>query len=118
MIDLIYLENVGHLPASGGLWWLSFLLPMVLGGAVTLGCKGAGFFRRIVTAACSGIAIGLIYTLITAMQGLGTKTPAGELVTALLWRVFVFLIFSTIGAMIAELRLADPEIRQDKRAGI
>jgi hypothetical protein len=111
MIDLIYLQKVGYLPASGGLWWLSFLLPLTLGAVVTLGCGGAGFFRRIAAAACCGAATGLIYTLITVMQSLGTKTTAGELITAFLWRVFVFLIFSTIGAMITELRLPDPELR-------
>ncbi len=111
MIDLIYFQKVGYLPASGGLWWLSFLLPLTLGAVVTLGCGGAGFFRRIAAAACCGAATGLIYTVVTAVEGFGAGIRAGELVTAFLWRVFVFLIFSTIGAMITELRLPDPELR-------
>jgi hypothetical protein len=84
----------------------------LLGGAgVTLGCGGAALYRRFISAALWGILTGLLYTtalMIVALQG---EIIWGDAIVSGAWRVFIFTILATIGAMITELRLPDEEIK-------
>ncbi len=106
-VDYNYLNNAGSLPGLKDIWWLVLLVPLVCGAVVTLGCGGAKLWKRIAAAAICGIALGLLYTAISAL--LVKKMAAGDIATACVWRVFVFAILSTVGAIATELKLPEPK---------
>jgi hypothetical protein len=103
----IYTENVGEPPSSNTLWWLAVLVPQVLicGAVITLGCGGATLAKRIVAAAVCGVLIGVLYTAVSAILSYN-----GGIVASCVWRVFIFAILSTIGAIVTELKLPNTDI--------
>jgi len=105
--EFIYLENVGEPPSSNTLWWLAVLVPQVLicGAVVTLGCGGAALAKRIGAAAVCGILIGLLSTAVSAIL-----SYKGGIAASAVWRVFIFAILSTIGAIATELKLPEPDM--------
>ncbi|MBA7636821.1 hypothetical protein ES703_44449 [subsurface metagenome] len=107
-VDYNYLDNVGNLPGLKDIWLLVALVPLVCGAGVTLGCGGARLWKRIVAAAICGIALGVLYPAVSAM--LVKKMAAGDTAAACVWRVFVFAVLSTVGAIATELKLPEPEL--------
>ena len=109
--DFIYLQSTGELPDLKKIWWLALLAPMSCGMLVTLGCGGAALWERMVGAAVCGLLLGIFYTAVSA--GLQGNHPLllGALMVSCIWRVFVFAIFSVIGAILTELKLPDPEYK-------
>jgi len=107
-VDYNYLNNVGNLPGFKDIWLLMVLVPLVCGAVVTLGCGGARLWKRIVAATICGIALGVLYTAVSAM--LVKRLAAGDIAAACVWRVFVFAVLSTVGAMATELKLPEPEL--------
>ncbi len=105
--EFIYLENVGAPPSSNILWWLAVLVPQVLicGAVVTLGCGGAALAKRIGAAAVCGVLIGVLSTAVSAILSYN-----GGIVASCVWRVFIFAILSTIGAIVTELKLPDTDM--------
>ena len=109
--DFIYLRSTGQLPGLKEIWWLALLVPMLCGAVVTLGCGGAALWQRIVGAAVCGVLVGVLYTAVSAgLQGDGLVL-SGVIMGNSIWRIFVFAIFSVIGALITELKLPDPEYK-------
>ena len=104
LANFIYQQNTGELPASTLFWWLVVLVPPVFlcGAAVTIGCGGATLGRRIAAAAVYGILAGVLYTAVSAMLGHNSS-----IITTCIWRVFIFAILSTIGALITEIKLPE-----------
>ncbi|MHC4529146.1 MAG: hypothetical protein ACYS29_14815, partial [Planctomycetota bacterium] len=100
--DYAYLDSVGVLPGLREFWWLLMLVALVCGAAVTLGCGGAALGKRVVAAAGCGIGVGLGCTVATTILG------SGEGSDEMVWRMFIFAVFSTVGALITELRLPEP----------
>jgi len=112
LVYLVYLGHFGKPPGWREIWWLLVPLPAVVGAAVTLGCGGAVLWKRIVAAAVCGVALGLLYTIVTGAIGLReTGVLAGAIAKSCFWRVFIFTILTTIGAIITELKLPDPDLR-------
>jgi hypothetical protein len=109
--DFIYLRSAGELPGLKEIWWLALLAPMSCGAVVTLGCGGAALWERIVGAAVCGVLLGVIYTAASASLQGGDPLLFGVIMTSCIWRIFVFTIFSVIGAIIMELKLPDPEYK-------
>jgi hypothetical protein len=109
--DFIYLKSAGELPGLKEIWWLALLVPMSCGAVVTLGCGGAALWERIVGAAVCGVLLGVFYT--AASSSLQGDDPflIGAIIASCIWRIFVFAIFSVIGAIIMELKLPDPEYK-------
>ncbi len=103
----IYTENVGKPPSSNTLWWLAVLVPQVLicGAVVTLGCGGAALAKRIGAAAACGVLIGVLYTAVSAILSYN-----GGIAARGVWRVFIFAILSTIGTIVTELKLPEPDM--------
>ena len=89
---------------------MTIFIGLVCGAAVTLGCGGAALARRIITAAVCGIAVGFSYTAVSAVLSYNGGFEAGWLAMACVWRVFVFTILATIGAILTELTLPDPDL--------
>ena len=110
LVDFIYLKNVGGLPNLLDIWPLAALLPIACGAVVTLGCRGAAFGRRIAAAAGCGVGAALFYTAVSAALGAGAAITTGHIITALVWRVFVFAVLAVIAAVITELKLPDPDL--------
>jgi len=103
----IYLENVPEPPSINILWWLAVLVSQVLvcGAVVTLGGGGAAFGKRITAAAVCGALIGVLYTAVSAML-----SHTGGIVASCVWRIFIFAVLSTIGAIITELKMPEPDV--------
>jgi len=109
--ECIHLNNFGTLPTLRNLWYLSFAVPFVCGAAVTWGCGGAAMWKRIASAALCGLAIGVLFTLTTATLNHNHPDAAfGQLVPTAVWRLFAMTVFATIGAIIRELTLPDPDL--------
>ena len=111
MADFVYLKTAGTLPDLATIWWLAVLLPLVCGGLVTLGCGGAALGERFVGAAACGAAAGMLYTALPVLLNPGSAISAGSIASNCLWRVFLFSIFSTMGAIVTELNIADPDLK-------
>jgi hypothetical protein len=106
-VDYNYFNNAGDLPGLRDIWYFAALVPLACGAMVTLGCGGAKLWKRIVSATICGIALGLLYTVISAL--LVKKMPIDDIAAGCIWPIFVFAIVSTIGAIITELKLPEPK---------
>ncbi len=105
LADFIYINKSGNLPDLKDLWWLAVIVPFVCGAGVTLGCGGARLSNRIITAAVCGAVTGMIYTAISAAAGCGSQVQISGITVVCIWRVFVFTVFSVVGAVLTELKL-------------
>jgi hypothetical protein len=106
--DFTYLRNAGELPDLKDIWWLAIIVPLLCGAGVTLGCGGAVLWKRIVAAAVCGIMIAALATTFSAILSYSSGITVENLATACVWRIFVFAILSTIGAIVTELKLPEP----------
>jgi len=113
--EFIYLKSVGELPGLNLIWWwLAVIVPQVLvcGAMVTLAGGGTTLGKRIITATICGVAVGLLYTAATGTLGFGDAAIGAKyLAEAGVWRIFVFAILSTIGALAAELMGAETDLK-------
>ena len=84
---------------------------MLCGAVVTFGCGGATLGERFFGAVICGAMVGILYTAVSTMLVSGSEISVGGVTTNLLWRIFIFSIFSFIGAVVTELRLKDPDLK-------
>ena len=110
MTDFTYFKNVGELPGLRDVWWLVLIVPLLCGRGVTLGCGGAALWKRIVAAGVCGGVIGVLYTGFSATLSHSSGMASHNIVAGCIWRVFVFMILSTIGVVITELKLPEPQL--------
>jgi hypothetical protein len=110
VVDVLYFSSQGELPSLKDMWWLVVTVPLACGSMTTLGCGGATLARRITAAAVCGAASGVLYTVASAMVGEAGDVTTGAVAASCVWRVFVFVILSAIGAMATELTLPDPDL--------
>lgn len=104
LTDLYCQNSRGAAPGLKDIWWLTVLLPLVCGGLVTAGCGGAALIRRVAASAVCGTAAALIYT--AAAVWLSTLGPeAGAILSGGVWRIFIFSVFSAVGAILTELKM-------------
>jgi hypothetical protein len=108
--DLNYLDNFGRLPSLRDIWWLTVLVPLLCGAWVTLGAGGTVLWKRIVAAAICGAVAGLLYTAASAVLVYASQTEGQGIAIICVWRVFIFAILSTIGAIITELNLPETNL--------
>ncbi|MFC1515321.1 hypothetical protein ACFL7E_01030 [Thermodesulfobacteriota bacterium] len=116
-VDVAYLKSIGKLPDLKTIWWLTLLVPTACGALVTLGCGGAAIWKRIIGAVVCGLMTGVFYTAVTAVVGHGMDIVSGDIVAKLLWRLFLFSMFSSLGAILTELSLPDPDLAKVKKSG-
>jgi hypothetical protein len=110
--DFIYLKAYGTLPELSNIWWLSVIVPLLVGAGVTMGCGGAVLWKRITAATISGLIIGILYGAVSAILSFPDIIPASGIVLTCVWRAFVFALLATIGAILTEVMLPDPDIKQ------
>lgn len=111
VVDVLFFSTRGELPSLKDMWWLVVTVPLACGAVATLGCGGARFARRIIAAAACGAVSGIFYTVASAMVNHVGEVTAAAVAASCVWRVFVFAILSAAGAMAAELKLPDPDLK-------
>jgi hypothetical protein len=109
--DAIHLSKYGKLPELADVWWLVMVVPILCGIGVTLGCGGAKLWRRIVAAAISGGLIGILSTIFVVIINRG-RVPVSGLAILCAMHTFVSAVLATIGAIVTELKLPDPDLNR------
>ena len=107
--DSVYFRSTGELPNLKNIWWLVLIVPLLCGMGTTLGCKGAALWKRILSAIACGAAIGVLCTMLSVILICSSEISDYHPIVICMWRVFVFAVFSTIGALITELSLPEPD---------
>ena len=105
----IYLDKFGTLPKLRNIWWLVILAPAICGIIVTLGAGGMALWKRILTAALSGIALGIFSAVSAAILGHGV-IGTSRLLTLCAMHTFTSAVLAAIAVIIAEMMLPDPEL--------
>jgi len=106
--DFAYITNLEKLPSLKDIWWLIVVLPVAMGAAVTLGCGGAALGKRIIAAAVCGVSAALLYSAISWILSHSMAVVAGNILISAGWRIFIFAVLATIGAIATELKLPEP----------
>ena len=87
---------------------------MICGAAVTLGAGGAALGKRIIGAVSCGIAVAVLYTVVTATLGYGETISSVDIAIRCMWRAFVFCILSAVSVLLTELNLPEPKARRSQ----
>lgn len=109
--DVRWLQNVLHTPWLKQIWWMALLVPLVAGSAITAFARGASLRRRIVSALLGGVGMGFGYAAVriwmyhsgVAMGSEDSAAPIDIYFWGPLWRIFIFGIFSVVGALLTEI---------------
>jgi hypothetical protein len=113
-VDFFYIKLVGEIPHLKNIWWVVIFLTLISGSAVTRWCGGASIGKRVLAAAVCGAGVALFYTLASAVVWNYYNLGMGDLLVVFLWRLFIFTLFFTIGAILTEIRLPDPDLISGK----
>lgn len=107
LADHYFLQNQLPIPRPYELdiVWLTLIVSFITGSMITLGFGGASIGKRISGAAAGGILLAILHTFISVKLGMND-----DVVIYFAWRLFIFAIFSTIGAVLTELKIPDPDI--------
>ena len=108
--DQLYLQNQGILPSLKNIWYLTIGVPLLVGAMMTLTAGGTVLGKRIVQAALCGIIIGVLYACVHTVVASQSGTALGvtNIIKIFIWPMFIFSIFSAIGAILTELQLPEP----------
>ena len=109
VVDYAYLGQSSVLPTLKEIWILTVTVPFLSGAVVTLGAGGAPLGKRVISAAICGIALGLLYTAVTAFLGQNGLLESNEILVSGAWSVFIFSLLSTIGVLLTEIFLPEPK---------
>ncbi len=113
LTDVIHLNKYARMPELGDIWWLAILIAYFCGLAITLGCGGAKLWRRIIAATLSGVSIGLLSTIAAAIIS-RDHAPLPDLLILCAMHTFISAVFATIGAIVTEMMLPDPDLNRPK----
>ncbi len=111
-VEVVYFM---HLQFSGqkALWWLAIPISLMGGVLTTLGAGGATLWERIVGSVVCGLLSGIVYTAFS-MRFFPADVPPGFFIAAGVWRLFAFTVFAVIGAILTELKIQDPDLKQTR----
>ncbi len=112
--DYLYLSHFGSIPTLKDIWYLVILLPLILGSFITSGCGGAVLWKRIISATVGGMIVGILYSFITFYIFRESEVLINIFLIECFWRVFIFSILSTLGALLFELSLSEPNVHKRK----
>jgi hypothetical protein len=110
IVDFTYLQSSGMLPDLFQILMFVLLIPFLCGAAVTLGARGAVLSKRIMGGAVCGFFIGVLYSIVPAVLGQIGLESINDILINGLWRVFIFTIISTLGAILTEIQLPAPKV--------
>jgi hypothetical protein len=106
--DYYYYIHFGALPTLPQIVWLAAIAPFICGAVVTLGCRGAPMQKRIVAAAIAGVALGGLATALSVAISEDLLSTA-DIIALCIWRIFLFTILSSMGAIVTEISLGEPK---------
>lgn len=112
LADFVYLQTSGSLPRLREIWYAVFILPLLCGSVVTLLAGGVVLWKRFLSATAAGLLAGLIYTFTSYFIAGSTQA---QLPANWPYRLFIFALLATVGAIATELWLPSPEIKQTSR---
>ncbi|MFC1898078.1 hypothetical protein ACFLYJ_00755 [Candidatus Cloacimonadota bacterium] len=104
--DYFFMSKNQQLMPIKEVWWLGIILPFSLGLLISVSAKGMLLWKRIVSGTVSGIIVSVIYSVFSWQFGF-----ADSILPEFVWRFFIFAVFSTLGVIITELSLGDPELK-------
>jgi len=110
-MDYYFIKDTGELPELKDIWLIALLVPILCGAFVTIYAKGAPLSKRVIGAALCGSLTGLLHGAIPAVIFSGALIGFGEIAVNAIWWTFILTIFSTIGSILTELILPEPECR-------
>ena len=113
LTDLFCLARFSQLCGLRDIWVVAAIVPIVCGVRITCGAGGAVIWKRFVSATVCGVIIGVGYTLFSAIMVASSRTADYSIIVEGVWRVFVFSILCTIGAVVTELKLGEPKSNMD-----
>jgi len=112
-----YYVQSGTAPNADNKWFMKplfclvLLVPLAAGWVVTRFTGGLSRVKRIGAAAMGGLLMGVAYSLATVAMERGWGLEQAQLLVPMVWRAFAMAIFCTIGALIAEIRTPDPDLK-------
>jgi hypothetical protein len=109
LADHFYLSKNGVLPGIKNIWPLAMVVPMICGSVINMGAGGAILAKRVAGAALCGVATGIVYTILSSGIAYGNAAGMNEMAITGLWRIFLFTVFTVIGAILTEIMLPEPE---------
>jgi hypothetical protein len=110
-VDSVYISNVRNLPKLSEIWWLVVIISLFCGAVMTLNAAGAKLWKRFAASAIAGASVGIIATSVSLVLSYKMGFKADEVVIDCLWKTFLFVLLSTLGAILAELRLPEPDLK-------
>ncbi len=108
--DYFFLLRTERLPDLRDIWFLFVIIPLIFGALITLGFGGAGLGKRFAGSAVCGALSAILYTAVDLFLRSVNGFQAEGLFAVCVWRVFFFAIFFSIGAILTELKMKDPEL--------
>jgi len=115
-----YHTQTGSVPVEDNFWFvrplfcLVLFVPLATGWAVTRGAGGLGRGKRVLAAAGTGLAIGLLYSLAAFGMERTWEMETVQVFVPMVWRCFVMTLFAAIGALVTEMTLADPDLTDSR----
>jgi hypothetical protein len=112
-----YFIKSGITPTTDNKWFMKplfclvFFLPLVTGWAVTRFAGGLSRIKRAGSSAICGLCIGIVYSLAAFMMERQWDLEQVQLLVPMIWRAFAMAIFCTIGTLITEIRMPDPDLK-------
>jgi hypothetical protein len=112
-----YFIKSGIAPTADNKWFIQplfcliFFLPLAAGWTTTRFAGGLSRAKRIVSATVCGLSIGVIYSLIAFRMEQQWNLEQFQLLVPMIWRGFAMAIFCTIGALMTEIRIPDPDLK-------
>ena len=112
-MDFLYLEQTAILPSLKDNWWVLILVAMFTGTWYTIGCRGAAFPKRIISAVLGSFLLNILsYGAILFIAGsMNLQLQFGNTLIAVFWRLFVMTVFTAIAVILTELSQPDPNLR-------
>lgn len=116
----LYLYSNFQTPDRDNFWLLkplflpALLVSLLSGWIVTKYAGGLGRGRRLLAAGLAGMLSAVLYTFGAFAIENQIAIPDPVWLFPFIWRVFSFTIFALIGALIAEVKTQDPELKLEK----
>ncbi|MHC4292432.1 MAG: hypothetical protein ACYSTR_09510, partial [Planctomycetota bacterium] len=112
-----YFIKSGIEPTTGNTWFIKplfcliFFVPLAAGWVVTRFAEGLSRGKRVGAAAVCGLLTGIVYSLAAFRMEQQWDLEQMALLVPMIWRAFAMAIFCTLGAVTAEIRQADPDLK-------
>ncbi len=124
----LYYTQTGTIPTEENMWFMSIkpffeisvkpfltilaVLLMIAGGTLTQFAGGLSRIKRILAASICGIFIGIGFSIATFYLEKSWQLEQVQLIVPMTLRIFAGAIFCTIGAIVTEIILPDPDMKK------